>query len=263
MELNANVTSESLCEAIFPAQGKSAHVKHVFEDARHYLRRRGVDILFRRDAVKSIAERLSWESLLDIGCGDGTISLPLLTPGKKLTLLDLSASMTQLALENTPPALKQQVAIRNEDFITAEVERASIDLIITVGVLAHVDSLERFLSKIRSTLRPGGYLILEFTDCRHPVGRIGSFFDRLKESIAPARYPTNKLSREQVLETSATNRLRVLSTFRYSRLPVPLLPRLLSIRLQHRVAKNIFGDTQKNTFASFGNEYICLLQAED
>jgi SAM-dependent methyltransferase len=241
---------------------RSEHVRSVFEDSQHYLKARGVDVMFRAETVRALAMPIEWTQLLDIGCGDGSISLQLLSPEARLTLLDLSASMAALAKNNIPLAFQGNVVVRNENFMTAHLGAAPFDLIVTVGVMAHVDSPDAFLARIKQSLRPGGSLIIEFTDARHVVGRIGRLFGKLKELVAPPRYQTNKLSFTEVATLFEKHHLKLVSKFRYSRIPLPGLDRILSHRLQYLLARFIFNDCRNNTNASFGNEYICLLTNE-
>ncbi len=112
---------------------------------------------------------VNWQRLLDVGCGDGSISLQLLTSGSHLTLLDLSANMVALAKKNVPEEFSANVVVRNENFIGASFNSDPFDLVVTVGVMAHVDSPNTFLAEIRTLLRPGGSLIIEFTDSQHFV----------------------------------------------------------------------------------------------
>ena len=239
---------------------KSDYVRQVFEDAPHYLKSRRVDIRFRVEAVKKFASSMVWQRLLDIGCGDGSISLQLITPASHLTLLDLSAGMASFAKKNVPDGLAGNVEIRNENFMLASFAEP-FDLIITVGVMAHVDSPDAFLAKIKGLLRPGGSLILEFTDSRHFIGQLGRFFGRLKEMAAPALYPTNRLSFSEIAPLFDKYDLSLVTAFRYSRIPLPGIDRILSPGIQYRIAKMIFGGCLNNKNAWLGNEYICVLRA--
>lgn len=243
------------------ADSKSDYVRQVFEDAPHYLKTRRVDIRFRIEAVKRFASSMVWQRLLDIGCGDGSISLQLLTPASHLTLLDLSASMASFARKNVPDGLAANVEVRNENFMLASFGPESFDLIVSVGVMAHVDSPDAFLAKIRSLLRPGGTLIIEFTDSRHFIGQLGRFWGRLKEIAAPALYPTNRLSFSEVAPLFEKHDLSLVSSFRYSRIPLPGIDRILSPEIQYRIARMIFGGCSNNRNAWLGNEYICVLRA--
>lgn len=261
--MNNAQLSETLAVPTLQATAKRDHVKQVFEDVAHYLSNRSVDIQFRKDTVRAFAGSIEWRRLLDIGCGDGSISLQLLHPGTQLTLVDLSAAMISRAKANVPESLAQNVRLYNGDFLTTNLEQDSYDLIVTVGVMAHVESVDLFLSRIKSLLRPGGSLIVEFTDCEHLVGRLGRFWSALKECVAPAKYRTNKLSSSRLHPIFENHGLHLVSTFRYARLPLPGVDQLLSMQSHYRICRSIFGtSSSQNTNSGWGNEYICLLTAD-
>ena len=244
------------------ARKKSDHVKKVFENSEHYLKSRRVDIRFRIDTVKRYASGVKWQKLLDIGCGDGSVSLQLLNKENQITLMDLSTSMVERVRRNTPPRLADNVIVRNENFATAGFEVQSFDLIMAVGVLAHVDSPEAFLEKIKSLLAPSGHLILEFTDAFHVVGRIGRFWGQMKEVVAPAKYPTNKLSYAAVSDLLERNDFEVASVFRYSRFPLPGFNRVISHDLEYSILTSFFGEAGRSKKQWLGNEYIFLLKSK-
>jgi SAM-dependent methyltransferase len=249
-------------ESASPSASKRGQVKLVFEEIDRYLASRRVDIRFRREVVAAFSKRVSWQSLLDVGCGDGSISLPLVTAIAQATLLDMSSAMVARATSNVPADIADNVTVRCGDFLSTTFPTAPFDLIITVGVLAHVDSPHLFLAKIRSLLRPGGSLIIEFTDAHHPVGRLGRFWGALKEAVAPASYKTNKLSASLLAPLFTEQGFRSAGVFRYARIPLPLIDRFLSAEAHRLVCRWIFGAPEKNTRAALGNEYICLFTAE-
>ena len=239
--------------------GKSEHVRSVFENTQHYLKSRRVDIRFRIDTVQRYASQLNWRKLLDIGCGDGSISLQLLNAENNITLMDLSTSMVDSVRQNIPFNLRSNTTVRNENFATARFEAESYDMIMAVGVLAHVDSPDAFLAKIRTLLEPGGQLILEFTDALHFVGRIGRFWGGMKELIAPAKYPTNKLSYAVVAQLIRRHDFEVVSVFRYARFPLPGFNKLISHDREYAILKSLFGQADQPRKQYLGNEYIFLL----
>jgi SAM-dependent methyltransferase len=242
-------------------RGRADQVRSVFEDTPRYLNSRQVDMRVRSETVKTFAAGLNARRVLDIGCGDGSISLPLLTSTSQLTLLDLSASMAALARANVPANLAGNVEVRNEDFMAASFEPRSFDLIVSVGVLAHVESADAFLAKIATLLRPGGSLIVEFTDCRHVAGRLERFAGRLKEIVAPAKYTTNRLSARPVFELFDRHGMELETVFRYARIPIPGIEKVVTHDFSYKVVELIFGKSPNNKNAWLGNEYICLLTA--
>ncbi len=232
-------------------EGKREHVRHVFEDAHHYLKARGVDIRCRVETVRTWAFTVRHDRMLDIGCGDGSISLQLVDKDSRLTQMDLSSGMTASARANIPADLKDRGEIRTEDFAVA-----------SFGVMAPVDSSDEFLGKIKSLLVPGGNLIVEFTDAFHFVGKIGRFWSRLKEAIAPAKYSTNKLSSATVAAIASRHGFTLVSSYRYARVPILGFNRLVGHAAEHRLVKTVFGDCAKNRNAWLGNEYICIFRAD-
>jgi SAM-dependent methyltransferase len=262
--MEGKVNAESTTGILVMPQGVKNHdrVRNVFENAPRYLKSRQVDIRFRIDTVREYASRNKFERGLDIGCGDGSISLQLVTDSTHFTLMDLSSNMVARAKANVPEQFTDRVEVRNENFASAEFDAQTFDLIMSVGVMAHVDSPDEFLQKIKSLLPPGGHLILEFTDAFHFVGRIGRFWGWLKELIAPATYATNKLSYAVVSQLLDRNKLKAISTFRYSRVPLPGFNVLVSHANEYKLMKAFFGSSAKNRNAWLGNEYIFLLKSE-
>ncbi len=179
---------------VVPASGKAADVRAVFEAPQRYLSKWSLHIRVRAETVKSYASRFDFGRVLDIGCGDGSISLPLLIARNHITLLDFSSSMTSLARSKVPAELAGHVDVRNENFMTASFGADRFDLIVCLGVMAHADSPDELLAKIASLLAPGGHLILEFTDAYHVNGRLSRMIRRVREFAAPARSSVNLFS---------------------------------------------------------------------
>src|ERR1700761_4106267 len=100
------------------------------------------------ETIKTYAAGFRWGNLLDIGCGSGVLSLQLLTPDTQATLMDLSSNMVAMAKANIPRGLEAYVELRNENFASAKFGGRRYDLIISVGVMAHVDSPDDFLRKV-------------------------------------------------------------------------------------------------------------------
>lgn len=233
-------------------------VRTVFENAPRYFKARSLDVEIRRATVSAFAANLTYTNILDIGCGDGSISLPLLNGKTKLTLLDLSASMLQRAAMQMPGEEAPNVQLHHADFNSTSLACSAYDLIICVGVMAHVSSAEGVLAKIRTAMAPGAHLILEFTDSRHPIGSLNRAIGWVQERIAPARYQTNRLTYRTVAALLRQNDLEVCALYRYS--TVPGAERILTQNVLARIVRGIYGRHPNNRFSQFGNEYLCLLR---
>src|SRR2546421_11691633 len=148
---------------------KIDQVKTFFDQTQLYLKI-DYNIRIRAEVVKGFIGDNQFNTILDIGCGNGAISLPLLRKDNRLTLLDISSSMLSIANSHIPAEFSDNVGMINEDFMSAELELQSYDLILCLGVLAHVDSPGDLIARIASLLKPHGSVIVQNSNSHHPLG---------------------------------------------------------------------------------------------
>ena len=110
-------------------------------------------------------------SLLDCGCGPGTITLGLanaVAPGEVVGI-DLEPSMIEranaLAKERQVPNVRFQVA----DIFQLPFPDSSLDAVFTAAVLEHLDKPVDALQEIRRVLKPGGLVGVVSTDWGEPL----------------------------------------------------------------------------------------------
>ena len=118
-----------------------------------------------------------------------------------------------------------------------------------------------FLKKMATLLRPGGSVILQFTDTYHFVGRLSRSVGRLKEIFAPPRSPVNVISRAEVGALFDRHGFRLVSLFRYAIPQVPGIHKLASQGILYKTVRLIYGAVNRNRNLWLGNEYICYLTA--
>ena len=107
-----------------------------YYDSDAYLAQ-NVIVPIRARLVKDLLGDLHDARVLDLGCGDGSISRSLLAGGNRLTLVDFSAPMLKRARDATPPgAAVEFVESDLSDYQPSE----CFDVVMCVGVLAHVPS---------------------------------------------------------------------------------------------------------------------------
>src|SRR6267154_2502086 len=94
-------------------------VKTLFAQPEGYLRS-DFNIRIRAEVVEGFVGDKVFKSILDIGCGNGAISLPLLRRYNQLTLLDVSYNMLSIAQSQIPAEFSDNVKTINEDFMSAE-----------------------------------------------------------------------------------------------------------------------------------------------
>ncbi len=135
--------------------GKVNSVRELFRRTDWYVKGWRTPIAIRAKIVRDFVGAETPLSILDIGCGDGSVTIPLLSGSNSLTLLDLSDKMLEVAKNNVPADLLDRVKFLNEDVCQAALRAHSYDLIVCVGVLAHVESPEALISRVCQLVSPG------------------------------------------------------------------------------------------------------------
>lgn len=140
-----------------------------FFDGARYLATSRPQIEVRVQLLRSLLGELRGRSILDMGCGDGSLSVQF-AGDNRLTLVDLSENMLRAARERLPSSGEATARFIRSDldsFETAEV----FDLVLCVGVLAHVPSLDVAVGRLARLVAPGGCLVLQFSEHDHVVTR--------------------------------------------------------------------------------------------
>lgn len=242
---------------------KVERVRAVFEDAEWYFSRRAFDIRIRAETVQELVSLSDDARVLDIGCGDGSISLPLLTAKSRLTLLDISSNMLSIAKSKVPAGLEGNTETVNQDFMEAKFAPHSFDLILCIGVMAHVASPADCIKKMVSLLKPDGSLILECSDATHFVTRFLAHVYKIKGlfkglfKAKPQTYPLNAVTYSEIVEMLGRHQLHPKSTFRYSVPPVGV-HRIFSQATLYKINRGLFGRLKTNRNSWLGNEYVSL-----
>jgi 2-polyprenyl-3-methyl-5-hydroxy-6-metoxy-1,4-benzoquinol methylase len=240
---------------------KSEQVKALFEAPEKYLGPRQYDINIRVETVQQFTGTTQFDKVLDIGCGNGAISLPLLPRCRQLTLLDLSANMLELAGSRVPVERRGDVELINANFLEANLEPHSFDLICCIGVLAHVDSPGDVIAKVSRLAKPDAIVILEFTDSYHFWGVPVVLYQKVLRFLRPEPYKLNRLRRRQVMELCRDNGLRAAKVYRYGLPPIGS-SKVLNQEQMYRATRNLFGPSDHNRNSWMGNQFIYRLQKE-
>ncbi|MGD1154703.1 MAG: class I SAM-dependent methyltransferase [Terriglobia bacterium] len=236
---------------------KTEAVRSVFGEPSWYLKGT-CNIRIRVETVQEFLKDESLNRILDIGCGDGSISLPLLSSHRHLTLLDFSEGMLSVARSRVPAELVGNVEFRNENFMDAKLSPGEYDLIICIGVLAHADAPEALISKIVSLMRPGGNLILEQTDASHFMSGLTYLME--KYFFVPEKYERNRISSVELRRIVAKCGLDLLASFRYSLL-FPGMHRLVSQNVLYKMIRLVYGSYPHARLSHLGNECIYRLKS--
>jgi 2-polyprenyl-3-methyl-5-hydroxy-6-metoxy-1,4-benzoquinol methylase len=240
---------------------KLDEVKSLFESPQPYLDRRRYNINIRADTVQYFLRNREFTNILDVGCGDGSASIPLLNPQRSLTLLDLSSQMLSIAQSQVPPSLSRNVQAITQDFLAADLAPHSFDVIICLGLLAHVDSPKAVIEKIAQLLGLTGIVILQSTDSSGFPSRLGIFYRRILEAFGRMNYRYTLTTSTQVIEMFADCGLQLSNIYRYSLPGLPGIDRIFSQRALYKAVRLAYGSPENNYNTWPGKECIYLFES--
>nr|WP_166181095.1 class I SAM-dependent methyltransferase [Altererythrobacter segetis] len=159
--------------ATLPQSARETRAQTYFSKPARYLRRNH-RVKLRAELVADILGDTAGKRIIDLGCGDGSISEAL---HGSLTLVDSSPGMIEVARRRFGKRARYVCADLHA------VEPEAHDIALCIGVLAHVDDTARTLDAAYRSLRPGGLLILQLSDHSQAVGQLNSFLVSLSGKL--------------------------------------------------------------------------------
>ncbi len=221
-----------------------------------YLKNSSDRISIRADLVKQFLGARSNVRILDIGCGDGSLSLPMLSASNRITFVDISENMMEKVGRRVPDSLKDNATLINDSFeLVSDDDR--YDIVICVGVIAHVPDVCRLWQKIATVLKPGGLLIVETTPNPYPLSKFlfPYYYIRRKLTGQAPSYPKNRLKVVDLLASATAIGLVKKEHVRYS-FPLPGMS-----HWSHKMKMRYTLFTLNNTLMSrLGSEHVFLFQ---
>jgi 2-polyprenyl-3-methyl-5-hydroxy-6-metoxy-1,4-benzoquinol methylase len=193
-------------------------VKNSFADPLPYLRNNPyVDL--RADAARRLLPWRAGMSVLDLGCGDGRISIPLVRESGELLLVDSSAGMLDLARGNVPPNVASRVHHQCVDLADFEPQH-TYDIVLCIGVLAHVQSPAATLRQIARLVGPGGCALIQLTDDGYRLGRLTHWIGDLRRRFVDASAHTlNHMTLESICAELHDAGFQLSKSYRYIFVP--------------------------------------------
>jgi len=237
---------------------KSKVVKELFENTALYLTY-DYNLQIRKETVEAFTAGLHFNTVLDIPCGTGAMSIPLLGRVDKLTFIDVSANMLSIAQKNIPIAYLQKTEVIHADFFALNVQNNSYDLIICLGLLAHVNSPQQLLTKLSNVLKPGGTLIIQNTNSTHFYSHLIRLYLGLKNLIHKQAYKLNKVPAAFIEKTLQQNNLELIKCYRYNQSFLGF-SNLFSNEKKHKLTCNFFGTAINPKHQTFGSDYTYLFK---
>lgn len=200
-------------------------VRAYFEQPDRYLRK-NFNLEKRRQLLDDLIGALvDGRTILDLGCGDGSLSVQFGASAGHLTLVDFAEPMLERARARVPVEHSSRFEFVCSDLMSYSPGRR-FDIVLCIGVLAHVESVRDALDHISGLIHPGGHCILQFTDSDRLSGKLLYQYDDMRRKLAgPGIHRTNRIAARDVLRCAETCGL-VLANTRYYLPQIPGTGRL-------------------------------------
>lgn len=190
-------------------------VKSFFDTPEYLSNQAQIDI--RKIITRKLLEDFSPTNILDLGCGNGSISTQFLTDSTRIVMVDLSEKMLSIAKAKIPPQWSANVQFIQSDLASLR-PFPRFDLVLCIGVLAHLPSISKCIAAAASFLRTGGCCVLQITDHDYKVVNFLRFYSWLRK--AGEGYKTNDTTLPLIISNCRENGLEYLQNINYA----PLLP---------------------------------------
>ena len=193
---------------------KEQTVREFFEQPEVYLKY-DYNLSLRRETIATFIGDEKFEDVLDMPCGTGDLSLPFIDQFNHLMMMDFSSNMIAHAAEKVPEQYADRVKIVNANFYNYGFEEQQFDLIIAVGILAHIDFPMKFLMQIGRLVKPGGKIIVQNTNASAGYTWLIRMYHGLKRLTGKSKYKLNWLREKDVIKALRHEGFEVVHSFRY------------------------------------------------
>src|SRR5207248_3205409 len=188
------------------------------------------NISLRARIVKQLLGGISNCRILDLGCGNGTISLQFLAANNHITLVDSSDGMLERAKRNTPNESATHVDYVRSDIFEFN-PAARFDVVFCIGVLAHISSVEGAIAKVSGHLKPGGRCIFQITDDSQFIHKINRWLysvrAAIREFLGYSPLKLKRMSLADVVAIASRNGLNLVAKQRHRLMLFPGMAELL------------------------------------
>lgn len=184
---------------------KNQKIKFFFEHPEKYLHK-SFGIKMRRLALNKLLGEIREKKILDIGCGDGSVSMQLLNYNN-ITFVDFSEEMLRLLRKRVIEENYSNYTIIHSSAYDFET-RHKFDYILCIGLLAHLENIEIIMEKLRDMISQDGKIIIQFTD--HD-----KFFAKLYYMDKNKNYLINKTTSRDMINIIKEVELQIIDKIEY------------------------------------------------
>lgn len=242
-------------------------VKAFFEKTEHYLTY-NYNLRIRMETVGYFIGNTRYEAVLDMPCGTGDISAPYVDQFGQLTLMDFSENMIATArsrFSDDKGVLMEKAQHKLEfihgDFYAHDFGESRYDLVMNIGILAHIRDPWTFLEQSMALVKPGGTFILQSTDSRHWFAKLIFAYLGLRRLAGIDKYALNKIPERELLPKVQGGGFELVKSFRYNQSFLGF-SRLFSNELKYKLTQRYFGHAGQPLRQKSGSDVTYLFRKE-
>jgi ubiquinone/menaquinone biosynthesis C-methylase UbiE len=237
---------------------KTDEVKAFFERTDVYLTY-NYNLRIRMETVADFIGEQRFSRVLDMPCGTGDISAPFIDHFDSLLMMDFSENMIATAKSRIPDDQRHKVEFINGDFYAHDFGSQQFDLVMNIGILAHISRPFDFLQESTKLVKPGGHLILQNTDSDHWFAKLIHSYLGFRRFIGKDKYKLNKVSEKDLLNFLSSSGFVLQKSFRYNQSFLGL-SRLFSNDVKYNLTRRTFGDASQPKNQKAGSDVTYLFQ---
>lgn len=234
-------------------QSHAEKSKTFFNNTDNYIRS-NVIITFRKLLVNKLLGKIKEKKIIDIGCGNGELTFEYLNDNY-VTFFDVSEKMLDIVKSKTPSSLKNKATYINDDIISYSF-KDKFEIIICIGVVAHVSNIEELLLKLTKLIDDDGILLLQYSDNRKLISKLNRFKAWLFKTDK-YNYKINHTSSFEIEKSLTSLGFRISAKEPY----FPVSPFFLPFNEKNRL--NLVMLSNRNRFLRFfGSEIILKIKKQ-
>lgn len=230
----------------------TAEVKAFFEQTDVYLTY-NYNLRIRAETVGHFIANKHFSNVLDMPCGTGDISAPFIDQFDKMTMMDFSENMIATSKKRIGEENQHKVEFVNGDFYARKFSPESYDLVMNIGILAHIKDPMNFMEESMKLIKPGGYLIVQNTDCDHWFAKLIHMYLGFRRMVGKDKYALNKVAEKDLMAKVQSNGFELVEAFKYNQSFLGL-SRFFSNDLKYKLTRRYFGIAGSNKHADSGSD---------